>query len=141
MTDEEIRVEDWDRRQCFGCSPDNPTGLHLDVRPGMDGTATAVFRPRAEHEGGPGMLHGGLAATALDEVMGWAAHETEDDAWVTATLELRYRQPVSVDGAELRLEAETVEKRGRRRRMRGRILDPAGTVAVEAEALFVRLRP
>ena len=29
----------------------------------------AEFRPKPEHQGAPGILHGGVAATCLDETM------------------------------------------------------------------------
>ena len=126
---------------CFGCSPDNPYGLRLEVEHRGDGTGLAVLRPRAEHEGPPGHLHGGLAATALDEAMAWVAHRTDGEACVTATMELRYRRPVPLDGGPYRIEVETVKASGRRRRMAARLLLAGGEVAVEAEAVFVNLRP
>lgn len=125
---------------CFGCEPDNPYGLALAVEATGNGLGTAELVPRPEHEGPPGHLHGGLAATALDETMGWVAHDTTEDGWVTATLEVRYRKPIPLDGAPLRVEAETVKRSGRRKRLAARLLLGDGTVAVEAESVFVRVK-
>jgi len=59
---------------------------------------------------------------------------------VTATLELRYRRPVPVDGRPLRAEAWRDHTRSRRRqRVRGRLLLPDGSVAVEASGIFVQV--
>lgn len=126
--------------QCFGCAPDNPYGLGLSVQASGDGHGTAELVPRPEHEGPPGHLHGGLAATALDEAMGWVAHDTTEDGWVTATLEVRYRKPVPLDAGTLRVVAETVNRSGRRKRMAARLLLDDGTVAVEAESVFVKVK-
>lgn len=126
--------------QCFGCAPDNAYGLGLWVEAAGDGRGAAELRPRPEHEGPPGHLHGGLAATALDEAMGWAAHDSADDGWVTATLEVRYRKPVPLDAGSLRVEAETVKRSGRRKRLAARLILADGTVAVEAESVFVKVK-
>ena len=135
----EERLPGWDEYRCFGCSPDNPSGLGLEVHHAGDGTGHGVLRPRPEHEGPPGHLHGGLAATALDETMAWIAHETEDEACVTATLSVRYRKPVPLGDGPYRIEVETLKAGERRRKMAGRLLLGDGTVAVEAEGVFVKI--
>jgi hypothetical protein len=59
---------------------------------------------------------------------------------VTATLELRYRRPVPVDGQPLRAEAWRDHAHSRRRqRVRGRLLLADGSVAVEASGIFVQV--
>lgn len=123
---------------CYGCGDDNPIGLGLDFSRSGDGIAS-VFRPRPEHQGAPGFLHGGVAATALDETMaavGWVLDQVH---WVTATLELKYRRPVPLDGAPLRVEAwrEAATGSPRRRRCFGRLVLADGTVAVEGTGIFV----
>ncbi|HVM39351.1 MAG TPA: PaaI family thioesterase [Acidimicrobiia bacterium] len=125
---------------CFGCSTRNTVGLRLDVHHEGDGTGWATFTPQPEHEGPPGFLHGGLAATALDETMAWVAHQAEGEACVTATLSLRYRKPVPLAGGPYRVEAETAKATGRRRRIVGRFLLEDGSTAVEAEGVFIRIR-
>jgi acyl-coenzyme A thioesterase PaaI-like protein len=100
----------------------------------------AVFEPDASHCGRPGFLHGGLAATLLDETMAalsWAVHRTHS---VTATLSLQYRVPVPVDGGPLRVEAWFADERLRRvRKVHGHLLLADGAQAVEATGLFVRV--
>lgn len=129
----------WGDSFCFGCSEKNPHGLHVTFEPGPDGTGTAYVAPRPEHEGPPGYLHGGLSATALDEAMGWTAHETAEDKWVTGTLEIRYRRPVPLDGGPFRIETETLKHSSRRKRLAGHLLLADGTVAVEGEAVFIKV--
>jgi len=99
----------------------------------------AVFTPSARHAGGPGFLHGGFAAMALDETMaavGWFADRVH---CVTATLDLRYRRPVPIDGRALRVEAWRPRPESRRQqRVHGRLLLADGAVAVEASGIFVQ---
>lgn len=126
-----------------GGGDDGPRGLGLRFRlrpPGMPLGVVAAFTPRPAHCGAPGVLHGGVAATCLDEAMaavGWAVDGVH---CVTATLELRYRRPVPVDGRSLTVEAwrERPESR-RRQRVQGRLVLADGTVAVEASGIFVQV--
>ena len=122
---------------CYGCGDDNAVGLGLEFSAEAPGIA-ARFQPRAEHRGAPGFLHGGLAATALDETMAALSWVLDKRHSVTATLELKYRKPVPLDAGPLRIEAwrDRAERR-RHQRVQGRLLLADGTVAVEASGIFV----
>jgi hypothetical protein len=54
-------------RYCFACGDANPIGLRLDDIRREGEEVHATLRPRPEYQGYPGVLHGGLSATALDE--------------------------------------------------------------------------
>jgi hypothetical protein len=49
-------------RMCFVCGIDNPIGLHLAFYTDDEGRCIAHFRPKPEHQGYPGHLHGGSSA-------------------------------------------------------------------------------
>ena len=124
---------------CFGCGDDNDVGLGLRFSVEAPGLV-ATFSPHSQHRGAPGLLHGGLAATALDETMGALGVALDGGSWVTATLDLRYRRPVPLDGRPVRVEAWRERPEARRRhRVRGRLLLADGALAVEASGIFVRL--
>ena len=90
---EEIRAE---YPGCFACGTDNPVGLHLEPAE-MDGEeAVATFEPLAHHGGAGETLHGGLAATVLDEIMVWAGILSEKVLTVTGTMEMRFLRPITV---------------------------------------------
>jgi acyl-coenzyme A thioesterase PaaI-like protein len=54
-------------RQCFACGKDNPIGFRLDDIRREGDEVHATLHPRPEYQSYPGVLHGGLSATALDE--------------------------------------------------------------------------
>jgi acyl-coenzyme A thioesterase PaaI-like protein len=118
----------------------DPLGLSLEWSKEPPGLVS-VFRPRPDQHGPPGYLHGGLAATVLDETMaslGWALDGVR---CVTATLELKYRNAIPLDGRPLRIEAwREVERPRRSMRVAGHLLLADGTVAVQATGLFVQVR-
>jgi len=125
-------------RQCFACGDDNPIGLHLDDIRRQGDQVLATLHPRPEYQSYPGVLHGGLSATALDEVMGYAAILLAGIWAATATMELRYRTRVPYD-APLPLVAGVTDARSRRVRAWARLHLPDGRVGVEASGLLVAL--
>lgn len=127
-------------RQCFACGDDNPIGMHLEGIRREGDEVRATLRPRPEYQSYPGMLHGGLSATALDEVMGYAAILLAGIWSATATMEVRFRAPVPYD-ADLELVAGITETRSRRVRAWARLHLPDGSVAVSCTGLLVPLPP
>lgn len=127
-------------RMCFVCGLANPVGLHAAIYEVESGEVVAIFRPAEHHQGYPGRLHGGIAATILDEVIGRAVNvSTGEDAWgVTVEFTARYRKPVPL-GVELRAVGRTVKDSSRFFEGTGEILLPDGSVAVEGRGRYLRL--
>lgn len=128
---------------CYGCGDDNPISLGLEFSQ-ADDVCIATFVPRAEHRGVPGFLHGGVAATVLDETMASLGFMLDGIHCVTATLQLKYRKSVALDGSALRIEAWRDAGSGmprRRHRVHGRLLLADGVVAVEATGIFISMPP
>jgi acyl-coenzyme A thioesterase PaaI-like protein len=132
-------------RQCFGCGPDHPTGLHLELTAGEGCTINAELTVTSHHQGAPGLAHGGLLAAAFDEALGTVTWLLRVPV-VTVHLETDYRAPVPV-GSVLSIEAECYAVAGRKiySRAVGRLPDKggatndgeAGETAVEARGVFV----
>ncbi len=120
---------------CFACGRDNPIGLHLDDFALDDGMVSARFTPRVEYRGAGTTLHGGVAATALDEILVWAGILVEGVLTVTGSIGLRYRRPVHVDD-EILVVARVDERSGRRLQISGQLVvdDQA---RVEASGLYL----
>ena len=97
---------------CFGCGEAQPHGLHLQARAGEGVSVTAEFTVKPAHQGAPGLAHGGVLATALDETLGslnWLLRVIA----VTGRLETDFVRPVPVDTV-LHLEAEVTAVHGRK---------------------------
>ncbi|REE97670.1 PaaI family thioesterase [Thermomonospora umbrina] len=124
---------------CFGCGPDVPHGLHIQ-RTGRDGTtAFAEFTVIPEHQGAPGLAHGGLLATAMDEILGTSAWLL-GRRYVTGRLETDYLAPVPVGSlVHLRSWCKGVDGRKAYLEAEGRLGGPDGRVAVRAAALFIEV--
>jgi acyl-coenzyme A thioesterase PaaI-like protein len=119
---------------CFACGTLNAHGLHLVLHVAGD-TCWTELTLGADFQGWEGIAHGGIVATILDEVMGWALAST--DAWgYTAKMSIEYRRPVPV-GARIRGEGRLVARRRRLLTLTGRLVDiNTGEVLATAEALY-----
>ena len=126
-------------RWCFGCGSDHPTGLHMSITAGEGLSVSGVFRVSEHHQGAPGLAHGGVLSTALDEILGSLNWLLASPA-VTGRLECDYRRPVPV-GVDLVVAAEVAGVKGRRvyTRAAGRLGSPDGPLAVRAAAVFVQV--
>jgi acyl-coenzyme A thioesterase PaaI-like protein len=121
---------------CWGCG-DNPHGIGLPL-PREEGAGAYETRVRFDerHQGGPGIVHGGLVAAALDEACGllatWYRFPT-----VTARMFVRYRRAVPIK-TELTLTARVTGERGRRIHVDGELRDDVENLA-EARAAFLHV--
>lgn len=121
---------------CFACGPANRRGLHLDIR--NDGVETYVeFTADESWQGFGGVVHGGLVATVLDEVMAWELYGYDDFA-VTGRMELTYRKLVPV-GQPLRASAKLIQNRGRAKKVHGELRGPDNELLATADSLFVAI--
>lgn len=121
--------------RCFGCGEENPVGLHLDSFRQEGDTVTAPFVPRAEYAGFAGTLHGGIVATALDEISAWSAMYTHHVLVFTATLAIRYRSTADADASFL-MRGTVLERRGRRIKIAGEMLHD-GEIVAQSDGLFI----
>ena len=133
----EPRIPPHHDRACFGCSEDNPFGLALPL-PDEEGITTyaATVRFGEHHQGGPGIVHGGLVSAALDEACGILATWHRFPA-VTARIFVRYRKPVPIN-TNLQLDAYVESSCGRRIRVRCDLRD-GETILAEARAAFLHV--
>jgi acyl-coenzyme A thioesterase PaaI-like protein len=104
-------------------------------REGADRYET-TFSFDERHQGGPGLVHGGLVAALLDEVCGllvtWYRFPS-----VTGRMFLHYRRPVPINRALL-ARAFVEETKGRRVYIRGELVD-GGEPLAEARMAFVHV--
>ncbi len=80
---------------CYVCGSENPAGLHVGFSPDPSGGSRAEYIARQEHAGFPGIIHGGLLFTLMDEAVAWACIYAGATC-VTATAEVRFRSPARV---------------------------------------------
>lgn len=123
---------------CFACGRQNPRGLHLEFQVEGEEYVTR-FIPQDWHQGYPGIMHGGLISTLLDEVMGRYLWQQGINA-PTVELTVRFRRPVPIQ-EPVEVRGRVVEQKGRRFEMEARlILLNSGEVAASATGKFLQIR-
>lgn len=126
-------------KMCFVCGLNNSFGLHASFYELENNQLVALFTPGEEHQGYPGRLHGGLAATILDETIGRAIMVQQDEIWgVTVEFKVRLRAPVPL-GVELRVVGRITKDNRRMFEGTGEILLPDGQTAVEGFGKYIKL--
>lgn len=135
-----VRRKQPNSKMCFVCGLDNKFGLQTRFFELEDDQLLAIFKPAQEHQGYPGRLHGGIAATILDETIGRAIMMTQSDSiWgVTIDFSMKLRRPVPMDG-EIQVVSKIVNENKRMFTGSGAILLPNGEVAVEAEGKYLKM--
>lgn len=107
--------------------------LRIEHHPDRDGRVWSDFHLGAVYEGPPGLVHGGVSALLLDQLLGESAGAGGRPG-MTATLTLTYRQGTPL--GDLRGEAWIERLEDHKTWCRGHLVGPDG-VTVEAEGLFI----
>ena len=84
-----------DEYNCFACDPNNATGLHLEFRR-VDRGVAAVWQPRDDLQGYPGVVHGGIQSTLVDEVAAWYVYVALETVGITRSLHITYIKPALI---------------------------------------------
>lgn len=127
-------------KMCFVCGMDNGFGLKSMFYELEDGQLMAIFMPAEQHQGYPGRLHGGIAATILDETIGRAImlNHSENIWGVTVDFSMKLRKPVPIEG-EVRVLARIVAEGNRSFQGEGKIFLPDGQVAVTGRGKYLKM--
>lgn len=119
---------------CFICGTQNPIGLHLTITEG-EGWARASWTVEGPYVGYEGVMHGGIMASIMDDLMAHALCYTDLDV-VTAHLEMDYRTPAHV-GDTIQCEARVTDF-GKRRSIRTEgTIKRGDTVIADARGVMV----
>ena len=124
-------------RHCFVCGLENPVGLQLKIYQTEPGVIETTFTAPDHFQGYPGVLHGGIVATILDEISGRAhmGDPSEPRFMFTGKLEVLYRKNVPI-GKPLRIVGKAGKSKGRVAEGWAGIYDEAGTLLAEATSLL-----
>jgi uncharacterized protein (TIGR00369 family) len=125
---------------CFVCGESNACGLKIRFE--TDGVVVrARFVPRPEHIGFKQVVHGGILATLLDEIMVWAcAIQTRRFAYC-AELNVRFVNPVR-PGEEVFATGElAANRRNKLFEARGELRNAAGLVFATGVGKYLPIKP
>ena len=126
-------------KHCFVCGTENTNGLQMSFYDDNHETVCSTVTVDQRFQSYPGIVHGGILATMLDEVVGRVAMIGDHHHFMmTVNLNAKYRQPVPIN-TELRVEGKIIKMRGRLATARGDVILSDGTVACEAELTLANM--
>lgn len=141
------RLPNNSNHNCFGCSPVNPSGLQMKFYTDEATVYSKVTVP-GHLCGWSNLVHGGVLATIMDEIMSWTAIYLLKRIPMTKSIAVDFLKPVYV-GRTLQVQGKVLEKTGKREvLMEGRIFNEddaccaraTGTFAVFSPAVAKRLK-
>lgn len=120
---------------CFVCGQENDSGLRARFF-WDEGKAVCDIAPNEKFAGYKGIIHGGIVATLLDEVM-IKALLAEGILSVTAEIRVRFKRPVYV-GDKLHFEGWKTGEAGTVYHTEGCGVDQKGDIVAEATGRYIR---
>jgi len=126
---------------CFICGLENPVGLKLRIYEVEPGVVETSYTAPEYFQGYPGVLHGGIIATIIDEVSGRSMMGPADHPrfMFTAKIEVIYRKNVPT-GKPLRIVGKALQDRGRSAEAWAGIYDmESGKLLAEGKTVLVNV--
>jgi acyl-coenzyme A thioesterase PaaI-like protein len=120
--------------RCIGCGKDNPHGLHLAFELSEEGSR-APWTPGENWEGYPGVTHGGIISTVLDESMSKAVNGRGWQAF-TGEIRVRFRKQVRT-GEPYTVRGWVVSRQKRRIELEASLCSAEGQEHAHAWATFL----
>lgn len=117
---------------CFVCGRKNPRGLYMTFYDNGTNEVVSEYSVSEDYQGYPGIVHGGVVAAMLDEVvLRVAMIDDHHHFMMSVRIEVKYRQPVPTD-TPLRIIGRIVRMRGKLGKAIGEIRLPGGKIAAES---------
>ncbi|MGW2050913.1 PaaI family thioesterase [Streptomyces sp. NPDC001858] len=133
-----LRDEPW--YHCFGCSPRHPFGLRLDPRRTGDDGVTDTVTFSLDLCSYPGVVHGGIVTTAVDDTMANAILLEHGVLVFSSGLRVRFLAPVVADQPYV-INARITEVWPGGYRVTSEVIAPSGDEVLVADGTFAPLRP
>jgi len=120
---------------CFGCSPENQSGLHLEFYEDGD-DVVAFWEPKGEYQGWLKTLHGGIQSTLMDEVAGWTVLRKLQSTGVTSRLDARFMKGISTDEPRLAIRGRIKDQKRNAVFLETEIYNSKEELCAKAELVF-----
>ena len=123
---------------CYVCGPKNPLGLKLKFEHPEKALLRSTVIFAKEHQGYKDIVHGGMLAMVLDEMMVNLAWKEGKPA-VTAELTVRLKKAAKI-GERVHLEGRIEREEGRVLYARSEAKNEAGELLAQATATCILIR-
>ncbi len=125
---------------CFGCSADNPHGLQMKFLSNGQCLLSKITVP--EHLcGWSRLVHGGVIATLLDEIMSWTAIFMLKKIILTKSMNIDFLKPAFINN-KLTVEGKVIEQKSKREAViSGFLYNEQGKMCAKSQGTFALFTP
>lgn len=124
-------------KKCFFCGPATG-GLGLEIEY-ADGAVICQFNANHKFQGYDGMMHGGIVAGILDEIMWWALFMETRVIAATTKMEIEFKRPV-LSGETYRAKGQVIRSVHNTFNVSGVIESLSGDLCARANGYFRRIK-
>jgi len=129
-----------ENNKCFGCSPLNPSGLQMKFFADEKSLVSSLTVP-GHLCGWDRLVHGGVTATILDEIMSWTAITLLKRIILTKSMTIDFIKPIYV-GHEVTVEGRVLERKSEREAlMEGFLYNSKRVLCAKALGTFALFTP
>lgn len=130
-------MQEKEYKKCFACGIDNPIGLKLEFKY-ENQKAIAIFKLNENYEGYPGIIHGGIVSTILDESMAKIILLTNNKA-VTIEMNTKFKQ-IMQSNTTYTAQAWITKNSSRTIKTTAEIINDENKIIAQAEAVFFKIK-
>ncbi len=124
---------------CYVCGTKQTEGLHVKFFELQSKRLLTIYEPNQEHQGYPQVLHGGIAASLLDEGMARVYQIFHQDPWgMTIDLHVRYLKQIPLNET-LYVVSELTRDRSRMYEVKGYITSNTQEIYARATASYIKV--
>jgi len=121
-------------KTCFACGTENIFGLKMTFS--SNGKQLRSLLTVPEHtRGWSNLVHGGILATILDEIMSWTAIQLTSHFILTRNLNVEFKKPVFI-GSQLTATGEIIERSEKNATLSAQIQDDSGVLCCTGRSSF-----
>lgn len=124
-----------DGYNCFGCAPNNESGVKMEFFEDGD-EVVSRWKPQPQFQGWIDTLHGGIQAVLLDEICAWVVLRKLQTTGVTSKMETRYMKSISTNDPYITLRANIQEVKRNIIVIEARLYNYAGELCTKAVCTY-----
>ncbi|MDR2388562.1 MAG: PaaI family thioesterase [Tannerellaceae bacterium] len=125
---------------CFACSPDNPSGLHMEFYEEED-DIVSLWKPTNYQQGWLNILHGGIQCTLMDELAAWVILKKLQTTGVTSKIETKFIKSIATEEPLLTIRGRIKDKKRNIVFVDTEIYNSAGELCSRAEVIYAVVSP
>ena len=122
-------------QDCFACGTQNDFGLKMTFA-GNGKQVRSILTVPEHGRGWNKLVHGGILATILDEIMSWTVIHLIKHKILTRNINIEFKKPVYIS-SQITAIGEIVEINGKKALLQARITDDSGALCCLGKANFV----